>query len=132
MVRLEPWSTLSAPSTSQRLEVVEPPLTEMSEPPASPLLTMFMPSWAVTPGWSRVSCMKLRPFSGSSRTCSPLTTPAISAPTVLTARALASTLTVSATSPVESCMSTARTSATLTTTPLLTDDLNPENVTSIR
>ena len=39
--------------------------------------------------------MKLRPLSGSSRTCSPVTRPEISAPTVFTPTALASTLTVS-------------------------------------
>ena len=77
-----------------------------------------------------MSCRKLRPLSGSSRTWSPLVRPAISAPTVFTAYALSSTLTASVISPVESWTFTSRTSATLTTIPVLTADLNPVNVTS--
>ena len=44
--------------------------------------------------------MKLRPFSGSARACSPVTRPETSAPTVLTATAATSTSTTSLTSPV--------------------------------
>ena len=44
--------------------------------------------------------MKLRPFSGSSRACSPVTRPETSAPTVLTATAATSTSTTSLTLPV--------------------------------
>ena len=64
--------------------------------------------------------MKLRPFNGSSRTCSPLIRPAISAPTVLTALGFASTLTVSVMAPVSSLTLTTRTSATLVWTLLWT------------
>ena len=63
--------------------MTELPLTETSEPPARPLSLVFRPSGALTPGMSRVSCMKLRPFSGSSRACSPVTRPETSPPTVL-------------------------------------------------
>ncbi len=76
--------------------------------------------------------MKLRPFSGSSRTCSPLIRPEISAPTVFTPAELASTLTVSESSPVESWMSTARTSATLMPIFVRTAVLKPVNSTSTR
>ena len=130
IVRLEPWSTLSAPSISQRFEVVEPPLTEMSEPPASPLFTVLRSWFAVTPGWSRVSCRKLRPFSGSARACSPVTRPAISAPTVLMEDESATTLTDSVIAPVSRTKLTARTSATLMTTWLRTAVLNPASATS--
>ena len=129
MEPFEPWSMLSAPSTSHMLEDVAPPLTEMPTPPRSPLFTVLRPSEAVTPGWSSVSCRKLRPLSGSSRTWSPLVRPATSAPTDFTERAAASTLTSSASSPVESRTSTSRTSATLMTIFVLTAGLNRGNVT---
>ena len=46
MVRFEPTSLLLAPSTIHRFDVVEPPLTETSEPPARPLSAVFRPSVA--------------------------------------------------------------------------------------
>ena len=93
---------------------------------------VLRPSVAMTPGWSRVSCMKLRPFSGSSRASSPVTRPETSAPTVLTATAATSTSTTSATPPVSSCTSTLRTSATLSVTLLRASVLKPGDSTSIR
>src|SRR5215472_10918261 len=74
MVRLEPTSLLLAPSTRNRLLVVALPFTEKSTPASRPLLLALKLSAAETPGCSCVSCTKLRPFSGSSRTCSPVTT----------------------------------------------------------
>src|SRR5881227_1780892 len=60
------------------------PLTDRSDPPSRPLSLTFRKSGALTPGMSVASCMKLRPFSGSSRICCPLMTPDTSPPTVFT------------------------------------------------
>ena len=54
-------------------DVVALPETEMSDPPSRPLSFTFRKSGAETPGIRSASCRKLRPFNGSSRTCSPLT-----------------------------------------------------------
>ena len=75
---------LLAPSTDHMLAVTEPPLTEMSEPVRSPLFLVLKLSRVATPGMSWVSCRKLRPLSGSSRTCSPVIRPATSPPIVST------------------------------------------------
>jgi len=91
---------------------------------------VLKPSPWLTPGMSVPSCRKLRPFSGSSRTCSPVTRPATSPPMVFTATAGTSTVMLSDMAPVSSFTSTPRTSATFRATPLTTDVLKPLIATS--
>ena len=102
MVRFEPTSLLFAPSTVHMFAVTSPPLTDMSDPLSRPLSLTLSASGALTPGISVASCRKLRPLSGSSRTCSPVTTPDTSPPSTLTGVDDASTVTVSVMAPVSS------------------------------
>src|SRR5919197_5286769 len=84
IVRFEPTSLLFAPSTVHMFAVTSLPLTERSDPPSRPLSFTLSRSGALTPGISVASWRKLRPFSGSSRTISPVTTPDTSPPIVFT------------------------------------------------
>ena len=106
------------------------PLTETEMWDMSPRSFVLKSSAWLTPGMRVVSCRKLRPLSGSSRTCSPVTRPATSPPTVWTATAGTSTVMFSETAPVSSLTFTARSSATFRATPLMTDVLNPLTATS--
>ena len=81
----------------------------------------------LTPGISVPSCRKLRPFSGSSRTISPVTTPETSPPMVFTGREEASTVMTSLSCPVPSSKSIPRSSAALSTTPVRDPPLKPCN-----
>ena len=130
MVRFEPTSLLLAPSTIHMLLLRPLPLTASEMPDIRPRSFVLKSLPALTPGISVVSCRKLRPFSGSSRTCSPVTSPDTSPPTVCTASGAASTVTVSDIAPVSSVTSTVRTSATFKATPWRTADLNPVSATS--
>ena len=106
-------------------DVTALPLTERSEPPSSPLSFTFRKSGALTPGINVASWRKLRPLSGSSRTCCPVIVLETSPPTVLTGVASACTLTVSLRSPGTSSKSTARSSATLSVMSVRVAILNP-------
>ncbi len=104
---------LLAPSTDHMLPVTEPPLTEMSEPVRRPLFLVLKLSSVATPGMSWVSWRKLRPFRGSSRTCSPVIRPATSPPIVSTTIEEEVTVTWSVNSPSSIWMFCCRMSATL-------------------
>ncbi len=97
------------------LAVTEPPLTEMSEPVSRPLFLVLKLSSVVTPGMSWVSCRKLRPLSGSSRTCSPVIRPATSPLVVSTTIGEEVTVSWSVTWPSSSATLISRTSATFST-----------------
>ena len=125
MVRFDPTSLLFAPSTVHMFAVTSLPLTDRSDPPSSPLSLTFRKSGALTPGINVASWRKLRPLSGSSRTCSPVITPETSPPSTLTGVEDASTLTVSLTPPAASSKSIAKSSATLRMTPVRDAFLNP-------
>ncbi len=103
----------------------------MSTPVISPLFLVLNPSGVETPGISWVSCTKLRPFSGSSRTCSPVTSVATSPPTVSTVTESAETVTWSSTAPTSSWTSKLRVSATLTWSSSSTTALKPSFSTTI-
>ena len=125
IVRFDPTSLLFAPSTVHMFAVTPPPLTDRSEPPSSPLSLTLRKSGALTPGISVASCRKLRPLSGSSRTCWPVITPDTSPPTVFTGVDSALTLTVSDNAPADSSKSILRSSATLRTMSVRVAVLNP-------
>ena len=130
MVRFDPTSLLFAPSTIHMLLLRPLPLTASEIPDIRPRSFVLKSSPALTPGISVVNCRKFRPFSGSSRTCSPVTSPATSPPTVWTAMAGDVTVTVSETAPVSRVTLTVRWSATLRAMPVCTEDLKPLIVTS--
>jgi len=105
MVRFDPTSLLLAPSTVHRLAVTSLPDTDRSDPPSRPLSFTLRKSGALTPGMSVASCRKLRPLSGSSRTCWPVTTPETSPPSNFTGVDEAATVITSLMSPVSSVKS---------------------------
>ncbi len=130
MVPFEPTSLLLAPSTVHMLCPCPLPLTASEMWDIRPRSLVLKLSPWLTPGIRVPSCKKLRPFSGSSRTCSPVTRPATSPPIVFTATAGTSTVTFSVRLPVSRRTSTARTSATFKATPRTWEDLNPVSATS--
>jgi len=69
--------------TAQRFPPAELTASEMPDIRPRSLVLKSLP--ALTPGISVVNWRKFRPLSGSSRTCSPVTSPATSPPTVWTA-----------------------------------------------
>ena len=129
---MDPTSLLFAPSTVHMFAVTAAPLTERSEPPSRPLSFTLRTSGALTPGMRVASWRKLRPFRGSSRTCSPVMRPATSPPVVDTDTAGVSTFTVSVTLPVVSWTSNDLLSATFKTILLRDSPLKPGYSTSSR
>ncbi len=107
------------------LPVARLPATDMSEPASRPLFLVSKLSSVTTPGMSWVSCRKLRPLSGSSRTCSPVIRPATSPPMVSTTTAEDVTVTASVTAPTSSCASTSMADRTCRITFWVTKLLKP-------
>src|SRR6266446_1216543 len=129
MVRCEPISLFAAPSTVHWFPTAGEPLKEISTAPNNPLLLLSKPSPTDAPGTSVVNCTKLRPFMGSSRTCSPSMTFPTSPVDVLTAMGVASTITVSVAAPMSIFMLRAVTSATCSSTLLSVSFLKPVLIT---
>src|SRR5713226_2820610 len=129
MVCWEPTSLLLAPSTSHWLPLAGAPLKEISTDDRSPLFLGSKPSETAAPGIRVVNCTKLRPFKGSSRTCSPFTMLPTVPVWVSTWTAVASTTTVSATAPKGSLIGTLVMSLTCNSTFLTVTFLNPGLVT---
>ena len=88
--------TVRAPSTRKLFDSGRAPLTEYAWPARSEPPDLTTPEvGGATPDWSRPSCEKLRPFSGSSIISRSLTTRPRLESAVLTSGAAASTTTVS-------------------------------------
>src|SRR5229473_8483672 len=129
MVRWEPTSLLLAPSTSHWLALDGAPLNEISTPDRSPLFLGSKPSATAAPGIMVVKATKLRPFKGSSRTCSPFTTAPTVPVWVSTWTAVASTSTISPTAPTDSLIGTLEMSLTCNAIFFSSTFLNPGCVT---
>src|SRR6185369_6011135 len=98
-------------------------LTEKSTPAIRPLFLLSKAAWGDTPGINWVSCTKLRPFRGSSRTSLPSTTLPTEPEDVSTWTELASTVTCSLTLPTCNTASATAVLETCNSTPLLTTSL---------
>src|SRR5260370_36645151 len=118
-------SLFPAPSTVQWLPTAGEPLKEISTLENKPLFLLSKPPPTAAPGTSGVNCTKLRPFIGSSRTCSPSIMFATSPVDVLTAMGAASTVTVSVAAPISIFKLTAVTSPTCSSTFLSVSFLKP-------
>ena len=128
-------SLLLAPSSRKLFDWLRMPLTlkpavVAPKPPgvASPMAPPSAAGGATTPGSSVPSCVKLRPFSGSSTTfCSSTTMPSV-ALAVSTSGASVETVTLSSTPPTASFRSTRAVLSTVTVMSSRVNVLNPVSV----